>query len=232
MLSQTRTTQPKSTDAPIASPEHKSGGAFSVSAPDVHTIVPSDAHYPPSLARYLGAGAPAALRTLGNLDILSRTKLAIFCSSRCPGNVILRTYDLAQRLRTAQYAVISGFHAPVEQECLTVLLRGPAPVVICPARDIADMRLPVAWRAPLVERRLLVLSPFSGGERRPTADMAMLRNRFVAALADRIIIARAAPGDKTEAFCRELLAWGKPVYTLPDEVNGNLALMGVGIYQG
>ena len=198
---------------------------------DVLTTSHDDQIYPPSLARYLGAGAPAVLHCLGNLDILRKTKLAIFCSARCPGGVILQTYDLALRLRQAAHAGIGGFHSPVEVECLRVLLRGPAPVIVCPAREIAGMRLPVAWRAPLAEGRLLVLSPFSGGERRPTADMAVQRNRFVAALADRIIIAHAAPGGKTEAFCRDLLAWGKPVYTLPDEANSNLALMGVPNYQ-
>ena len=180
---------------------------------NIQTIEKGGERYPQALGRYLGAAAPAALRSLGNLDILRRKKLAIFCSARCPGSVILRTYDLAQRLREDTFAVVSGFHSPLEQECLTVLLRGPAPVVVCPARDIEGMRLPVAWRQPLAEARLLLLSPFSGGQRRPTLDMALARNRFVAALADIIIVAHAAPGSKTEAFCRELAAWGKAVYT-------------------
>lgn len=193
----------------------------------VTRITPDDALYPLSIARYLGAQAPAEVHALGALGILATTKVAIFCSNKCPGNIILQTYDLAQRLRHEHYTLIGGFHSPVEQECLTVLLRGPAPVVVCPARDIAGMRLPVAWRQPLAEGRLLLLSPFGGGERRPTADMALERNRFVAALADLIMVAHAAPGSKTEAFCRELLAWGKAVYTVENEANAALLTMGV-----
>ena len=62
--------------------------------------------------------------------------LGFFCATRCPGNVILRTYDLALPLREAGVPVIGGFHTPMEKECLEVLLRGQQPVVICPARSI------------------------------------------------------------------------------------------------
>jgi HEPN domain-containing protein len=32
--------------------------------------------------------------------------------------------------------VVGGFHAPMERECLTILLRGAQPVILCPARNI------------------------------------------------------------------------------------------------
>ncbi len=38
---------------------------------------------------------------LGNLDILTMPFLGFFCATRCPGNAILRTYDLALALREA-----------------------------------------------------------------------------------------------------------------------------------
>jgi hypothetical protein len=38
----------------------------------------------------------------------------------------------------------------MEKECLELLLRGMQSVVICPARGIERMRLPSAWRTPLV----------------------------------------------------------------------------------
>ncbi len=39
--------------------------------------------------------------------------------------------------------------------------------------------------------------------------MALSRNRFVAAMADRILILYAAPASKTETFCREILGLEK-----------------------
>jgi hypothetical protein len=35
----------------------------------------------------------------GNAGILSRTKLALLCSQKCPGDVILKSYDFARLVR-------------------------------------------------------------------------------------------------------------------------------------
>lgn len=48
--------------------------------------------------------------------------LVLSCSIKCPGNVILKTYDLAGALCDAGVPVIGGFHAPMEKECLDILL--------------------------------------------------------------------------------------------------------------
>jgi len=100
------------------------------------------------------------LDSLGNTNILKENKLALFCSRQCPGNLILKAYDLARSLRDAGTTVISGFHTPVEKECLRILLRGKQPIIICPARSIEGMRIPSEWRQPIEEYRLLLLSPF------------------------------------------------------------------------
>lgn len=176
--------------------------------------------------KYLGDRAPATLAALGNLDILRQKKLALFCSVKCPGNLILQTYDLARALRGAGVTVIGGFHSPMEKECLALLLHGTQPVIVCPARSIDRMRLPTAWKAPLAEGRLLLLSPFAEKLRRVTTDLAQRRNQFVAALADKVFIAHAAPGSKTERFCRDVLAWGKSLLTLESDENAPLLALG------
>lgn len=58
-------------------------------------------------------------------------KLALFCSIKCPGKLILNTYDLAKKLRQEGITVISGFHSPMEKECLRILLRSQNPVFWC-----------------------------------------------------------------------------------------------------
>lgn len=185
-----------------------------------------DQAYPHKLGSHLGSSAPETVAALGNLDLLNEQMLALFCSVKCPGKLILETYDLAQRLRHAGVTVISGFHSPMERECLVQLLRGTQPVVICPARSLKGMRIAAEHREPLETGRLLILSPFIEKERRTTVDMAVYRNRFVAALAERVFVAYAEPGGKTEAFCREVIGWGKPLYTLAGEANANLFALG------
>jgi len=141
---------------------------------------------------------------LGNQEILRSKKLALFCSRKCPGNLILKAYDLARSLRDAGTTVISGFHTPVEKECLRILLRGTQPIIICPARSIEGMRISSKWRKPITEGRLLLVSPFEKKHRRMTKDLAELRNYFVAELADEIIFIHFSEGSATEKLFEEI----------------------------
>lgn len=180
----------------------------------------------PALCTRDGTPIFPRLWALGNLAILQRRLLGFFCSTRCPGAVILRTYDLARVLRDAGVTVISGFHSPMEKECLTLLLRGTPPAIVCPARGIERMHLPTAWKAPFAENRLPILPPFGVKQRRVTADLAEKRNEFVATFADEVFVAHAACGNKTERFCHDVFAWGKPLLTLENDDNAHLLALG------
>jgi predicted Rossmann fold nucleotide-binding protein DprA/Smf involved in DNA uptake len=182
--------------------------------------------FPAALQDETLTGPVSRLWALGNLEILHTRLLGFFCTTRCPGNVILRTYDLAQALRAASLSVIGGFHTPMEKECLDLLLRGTQPLVICPARSIERMRLPVAWRRSMQENRMLILSPFGAQHRRVTAELAEQRNRLVATLADDIFVAHAPAGSKTVQLCVELIEQGKQVNTLNLVENTHLMQLG------
>jgi hypothetical protein len=154
--------------------------------PQTAILTPTSSDYP---SRLRGAGEAVfpSLSALGEPVILQRQLLGLFCSTRCPGGVILQAYDAARTLRDGGVAVIGGFHTPMEQECLDLLLRGTQPVVWCPARSLpTPRRLPEPKRRGLVEGRLLILSAFSGREKRMTAELAERRNDLVGRLAHRI----------------------------------------------
>jgi len=182
--------------------------------------------YPPCVVSYLSDHAPRQLYVLGDVSLLRCELLAFFCSVRCPGALVLQAYDMARALREAGAAVVGGFHTPMERDCLDILLRGGQPVVVCPARGLERMRLSGAQRAAVREGRLLLVSPFGASVRRPTAETAAQRNRLVLALAGGVFVAHAAAGSKTEAMCRDALAWGKPVFTLDSPDNAHLRALG------
>jgi predicted Rossmann fold nucleotide-binding protein DprA/Smf involved in DNA uptake len=169
---------------------------------------------PERLNQVLKKTSAERVTAIGNIDILNNRLLALFCSNRCPGKVILRTQGMANRWRNEGVTVVSGFHSPLEREVLRILGRGSRPIVVCPARSIEAMRIRPEYRQPLAEGRLLFLSPFEQTVRRITVESSVARNRFVASLADEIFIAYAAPGSKTEALCRELASGCKPFHTL------------------
>ena len=172
-------------------------------------LEPGDTRYPAVLRERLGADAPASLSALGNLDILALPKTALFCSARCPGSAILRAYDRAAHWRDAGRCIISGFHSPVEKECLRILLRGTQPIILCPARALPK-RIPPDWQTALNAGRLLLLSVFPKTETRITTDLARRRNEFVAVLADEAWFAHITPGGQSERLTHRLNEWRVP----------------------
>ena len=186
----------------------------------------NDPNYPSALQQHLGKDAPNTITAIGNLDILHHNSIALFCSQKCPGDLILKTYDLAQILRQAGMTVIGGFHSPMERECLSILLRGTQPVIFCPAKNINGMRIKKEYKKPIEEGRLFFLSPFDENQRRISVKTSHYRNLFVAALSAVIFVAHAGPSSKTEAFCRQILSWQKPIYTFESDYNKDLIEMG------
>jgi len=144
-----------------------------------------------------------------------------------PGELIIKTHDLAKKWRDDGVTIIGGFHSPIEQECLTILLRGKQPVIICAARSIEGMRLKEEHNKPMSEGRLLILSSSDKKERRITSETSCARNRLVAALADDIIIVHAAPDGKIEKLCKEAQGWDKAIFTIDSAYNQNLPSSGI-----
>ena len=170
-------------------------------------------------------GAPA-VSARGDLSLLNDVLTGFFCSVRCPGDVILKTYDLAKALRGTELTLISGFQSPMEREFLDVLVWGRVRVVVCPARGLSNMRVPNNWRAPLTEGRFLILSFFDDNIRRPTAAIVAKRNAYVATISDRILVAYAQQNGKTEALCKHALTAHKPVLALDSPHNSHLIALG------
>ena len=183
--------------------------------------------YPSSLYLHLADQAPETLTVRGNLALLRHKPLvALFCSVQCSETIIEHTYDLARALCDTGVTVISGFHSPMEKECLTTLLQHSAPVILCPARSIEQFRLPADWKTALLQDRLLLLSSFAEEQKQTTTPRALARNVLVAALADALLIAHATPKGRLEQLCDQVLSWGKPVFALEGAENARLLALG------
>ncbi len=170
-------------------------------------IVRDAAEYPSVLRSRLGENAPVELTVLGDPSLLRLRRTALFCSARAPGEAILRVHDFARRMRDEGVTVISGFHSPLEKECLRILLRGKQPVIICQARAIEAMRIPNEFRVAFDAGRVLFLSPFIQQPARITKESALRRNEVVAALAHEAYIAHVSPGGGTARIAQMLDVW-------------------------
>lgn len=174
---------------------------------------------PPALRQRADADPTLTFTVRGNARLLTNRLVGFFCSESSPGDAILSTYDLALALRDTDLTFIGGFQSPMEKEFLTFVLRGTAPVIVCPARSITRMRLPAAWKAPLREGRLLLLSCFPDNIRRPTRQTATKRNALIADLATALLVPHAEPAGKVEQLCQDALARGRPVFTVSPNVH-------------
>jgi hypothetical protein len=57
------------------------------------------------------------IAALGSVTLLRSPLLALFCSIRCPGKLILETYDLARALRDAAVPIIRAVRCLVLASC-------------------------------------------------------------------------------------------------------------------
>ena len=124
---------------------------------EVNVIETGSLDYPQTLKITDNSARYPQIWAIGNLEILNKKLLGFFCSVKCPGGIILKTYDLARSFRDDGIPLISGFHSPIEKDVFDLLLSGSQPLVVCPARSIENMRIPNAWTEAIDNGRLLVL---------------------------------------------------------------------------
>ncbi len=134
---------------------------------------------------------------IGNADLLSRTKIGLLCSRKCPADKILEAYDrFKEWASNPEITVISGFHSPVEKECLRLLLKGQANLILCPAREIERLRIPADWKPALEANRMLIFSPFT--EKRADARTIARRNQLVVSLSKNLYIPYVTPDGRID----------------------------------
>lgn len=146
-------------------------------------------------------GVPLA--AIGEQILLDVPLTAFFASRRCPGAAIRAATDWALAQARAKNAIISGFHSPLEQSVLTLLLQARCPVVAVIARPLVGAHLDSMWLTAISERRMAVVTSHTAS-RRLTATLAVERNDLAALLATRIVIAHAEPGGTLD---RALAKW-------------------------
>ena len=181
---------------------------------DSNRIYQTDKEYPQQLTAMLGTKYPDHISFAGNYDLINKKKLAIFVSAQCSGTTILQTYEFVRKLRKHNISFVSGFHSPMEKECMRTISGGDAGIIWFLAKSLKSFSLHPDFDSLFDSGRMLILSPFDDSVTRIKKETATYRNDVAAALADEIFLPFATPEGKTEKFCLKLLSLGKPVFTL------------------
>ncbi len=128
---------------------------------------------------------------LGNATLLSLPLTAFFASRQCSGTAIRAAMAWAIEQACGKHPVISGFHSPLEQSVLEVLLTAGAPCVMVIARSLEKAHLPPLWLHAAQNGAAAVISMVNE-TRRLTAELAIRRNDWVAQRAARVVVAHAS----------------------------------------
>ena len=188
-------------------------------------ILPKDSHFSEEQTWELDSSSISEISAIGNTALLQTKKLGLLCSVRCPAKIILKTSEYIRSI-AGKFTIVSGFHSPVEKECLKILLRENQPAILCPARSLDTFKIPKLWEKPLEADRLLVLSMFRKSYDRFNARLAYQRNKFVVILADKVLIPFADKRSKTIELTRFLVSKGKTVLTFDFPENQPLLQLG------
>ena len=132
---------------------------------------------------------------IGAAVLLQGPLVAFFSSRQCPppGTAIRAGTQWALQQAQQRVVLVGGFHSPLEQSALRLLLEAGGSAVMELARPVANASLRSAWHDALAAGKLAVVSA-AETTHRLTEKYATARNDLAARLADRIAIAYASPG--------------------------------------
>jgi len=129
---------------------------------------------------------------VGSAALLDQPLTAFFASRQCSGTAIRAAMAWAIEQARSKNVVISGFHSPLEQSVLEVLLTAGAPCVMVIARKLERAHLPPAWLLAVQNRTAAIVS-MDDTTRQLSSEMAANRNEWAAKHAARIVIAHISP---------------------------------------
>jgi hypothetical protein len=135
--------------------------------------------------------------------LLDQPLTAFFASRQCPGVAIRTAMAWAIEQARSKSQVISGFHSPLEQSVLEVMLTAGAPCVIVIARKLEQAHLPPVWLRAVHDGTAAIVS-MDDTTRRLTTELAARRNAWVAEHATRIVVAHASAGG---SLLRQAMQW-------------------------
>ncbi|MDP1648875.1 MAG: hypothetical protein Q8M01_11855 [Rubrivivax sp.] len=148
-----------------------------------------------------------AVTGVGAVGLLQGPLTAFFASRQCPGTAIRAATAWALQQARERSAVIGGFHSPLEQSVLRLLMEAGSTAVVVLARPVAGASINSAWHDALDAGKMAVISR-SASTQRLTEKASVDRNDFAARLADRIVVGHASLDGTLARQCARWLTDG------------------------
>lgn len=144
---------------------------------------------------------------VGAAGLLQGPLTAFFASRQCPGTTIRAATNWALQQARERCAVIGGFHSPLEQSVLRLMMEAGGATVVVLARPVSGATLDSTWHGAIGAGRMAVVSRAARNQRL-TGQAAHDRNDIAARLANQIVVGHASPDGTLARQCVRWLSDG------------------------
>jgi predicted Rossmann fold nucleotide-binding protein DprA/Smf involved in DNA uptake len=178
---------------------------------------------PPTNLTSFFDGKPPKLWCLGEPAILTRKLLGILSARQIDSDLALKSAQLLKQLGSLEeVSFVGGWHSPLEEEALRILLAQAAPIVFCIPKSLNRFLVPLDVKNRVSQRKVLLLTHCSPKAKRISRYASIRRNQLVMGLATALLVLSAPPGSASLKLAKSALRVGKPVLTPEHRMNKEL----------
>jgi len=193
--------------------------------PGVAKIPRDSALYPSALRSYFD-NRPPKLWYKGEPSILAGKVLGILSARKIEPDLALKTSELLRQLGPLGATFISGWHSPLEEEALRILLSRSAHIIFCLAKSLNKFSPEVAVENLVSQGRGLLLTHCSPNAKRISRDASLRRNQLVIGLSKGLLVLSGPQGSASFKLARLALNSGKTVFAVQHPMNRSLLALG------
>jgi predicted Rossmann fold nucleotide-binding protein DprA/Smf involved in DNA uptake len=212
---------------------------------EYRVVTPGDSKYPQKLIERLGDKCPDKIYYSGPLEFLAHFTMAVICSDKSGGIVLMETNQVLFTVREYQMNYIGGWHSVIETEVFRLsLFRKNTTTTLFSAKGLNketfESFLEDRFYPPLHEfperdeyfRRakngeLLILSISNPDETRQLRKNIIERNWLSCALADIVFIPYGPKGSKTYTIAKRIAKANIPAFTIDNDESKDLQDLGI-----
>ena len=181
----------------------------------------------PSNLKSFFHGKPPSLWCRGDPTILDRTLLGIISARQIDSDLASESSQLLKQLVFMKdFSFVGGWHSPLEEEALRIVLAQEASIIFCVAKSLDRFVPSIEVASRVSQGQALLLTHCSPKAKRITRDASIRRNQLVVELAKTILILSAPEGSASLNLARSALRQGKTVHTLEHRLNKDLLIAG------
>jgi predicted Rossmann fold nucleotide-binding protein DprA/Smf involved in DNA uptake len=172
-------------------------------------------------------GKPPKLWGVGEPAILNHRLLGIISARQADPALELKASQLLKQLASLKdVAFVSGWHSPLEEEALRILLAHEAIIVLCVAKSLDRFTPSMGVESRVTDGKTLILTHCSTKAKRITRNASLRRNELIVELAKILLVLSAPEGSASLNLAKSVLRRGKVVVTPEHPMNKELLASG------